>query len=413
MINAELPSILREFATEDHRWKILYGGRGSGKSWAIAQLLIIRAYSEKTRILCAREIQRSVSDSVIQLLADTIDRLGLKSFFEIQKNQIRGKNGSRFMFEGLRHNATKLKSYEGINIVWCEEAESISKESWDILTPTIRTPNSQIWVSFNPLRQHDNTYQRFIINSAPDSLVVRINWSDNPWFPKVLDVERKHMKEHDPDSYAHVWDGECATNTHGAYYQAQMRQARSEKRITSVPWEQNLPVQTFWDLGVADSTSIVFVQAVNGGKEIRIIDYEEHSGEGLAFYVKLLQDKPYIYGDHHAPHDIRVRELGTGRSRLEQAAEMGLHFNVVKNIGIMDGIQAVRSLFSRCWFDENKCKLLLDCLSTYHKQYDEINQVYKDRPVHDFSSHGADAFRYFGVGFQEPQSLQPMVIGSF
>ena len=317
------------------------------------------------------------------------------------------------MFEGLRHNATKLKSYEGINIVWCEEAESISKESWDILTPTIRTPNSQIWVSFNPLRQHDNTYQRFIINSAPDSLVVRINWSDNPWFPKVLDVERKHMKEHDPDSYAHVWDGECATNTHGAYYQAQMRQARSEKRITSVPWEQNLPVQTFWDLGVADSTSIVFVQAVNGGKEIRIIDYEEHSGEGLAFYVKLLQDKPYIYGDHHAPHDIRVRELGTGRSRLEQAAEMGLHFNVVKNIGIMDGIQAVRSLFSRCWFDENKCKLLLDCLSTYHKQYDEINQVYKDRPVHDFSSHGADAFRYFGVGFQEPQSLQPMVIGSF
>ena len=392
---------------------MLYGGRGSGKSWAIAQLLIIRAYSERTRILCAREIQRSVSDSVIQLLADTIDRLGLSSFFEIQKNQILGRNGSRFMFEGLRHNATKLKSYEGINIVWCEEAESISKESWDILTPTIRTPGSMIWVSFNPLRQHDNTYQRFIVNSAPDSLVVRMNWSDNPWFPAVLDIERRHMQVNDPDSYAHVWDGECATSTHGAYYQAQMREAKAEGRITNVPWEQNLPVQTFWDLGVADSTSIVFVQSVNGGKEIRIIDYEEHSGEGLAFYVKLLSEKPYTYAEHHGPHDIRVRELGTGRSRLELAADMGLHFSVVKNIPIMDGIQAVRSLFNRCWFDEEKCRLLIDCLSTYHKQYDEINQVYKDRPVHDFASHGADAFRYFGVGFQEPNTQQAMVVGSF
>jgi hypothetical protein len=196
----------------------------------------------------------------------------------------------------------------------------------------------------------------------------------------------------------------------GAYYADSMRQARAEGRITNVPWEQSIPVQTWFDLGVADSTSIWFTQSV--GKEIRFIDYEEHSGEGLAFYVKLLKDKPYIYDEHWAPHDIRVRELGTGRSRLELAAELGLHFNVVKNIGIMDGIQAARSLFNRCWFDEQNCKLGLDCLATYHKEYDEINRVYKSKPVHDFSSHGADAFRYFAVGWNEPQSTMPYVIGS-
>jgi phage terminase large subunit len=411
LIQTELPAIFKEFATEPHRYKIAYGGRGSGKSWAIAQLLIIEAYSKPTRILCAREIQRSVADSVLQLLSDTIDRLGLSSFFEVQKTQILAKNGSRFIFEGLRSNVNKIKSMEGIDRVWVEEAEAVTKASWETLIPTIRTPGSQIWVSFNPLRQHDDTYQRFVISPPPDAVVVKVNWSSNPWFPVELNKERLHLKETDPDLYMHVWEGECMSVAKGAYYAKQMREARAEGRITNVPWEQSIPVQTWWDIGIADSTSIWFTQSV--GKEIRVIDYEEHSGEGLAFYVKLLREKPYIYDEHWGPHDIRVRELGTGRSRLEQAAEMGLHFNVVKNIPIMDGIQAVRSLFNRCWFDEQKCKLGLDCLSTYHKQFDEINQVYKDRPVHDFSSHGADSFRYFAVGWNEPQTMASGVIGSF
>ena len=411
-IHTEMPAVFKEFAVSDKRFLIAYGGRGSGKSWAIAQLLIIESYKKKTRILCAREIQRSVSDSVIQLLSDTIDRLGLSSFFEIQKTQILGKNGSRFIFEGLRSNINKIKSMEGIDRVWVEEAEAVTKSSWDTLIPTIRTPGSQIMVSFNPMRQHDDTYQRFVISPHPDSIVVKANWSSNPWFPTELNKERLYLKEVDPDLYEHIWEGECMTAHKGSYYADSMRQARAEGRITNVPWEQSIPVQTWFDLGVADSTSIWFTQSVNNGKEIRFIDYEEHSGEGLAFYVKLLKDKPYIYDEHWAPHDIRVRELGTGRSRLELAAELGLHFNVVKNIGIMDGIQAARSLFNRCWFDEQNCKLGLDCLATYHKEYDEINRVYKSKPVHDFSSHGADAFRYFAVGWNEPQSTMPYVIGS-
>ena len=410
LIETELPAVFKAFATEKHRYRIAHGGRGSGKSWAIAQLLIIEAYSKKTRILCAREIQRSVADSVLQLLADTITRLGMDDFFEVQKTQILGKNGSRFIFEGLRSNVNKIKSMEGIDRVWCEEAEGITRGSWETLTPTIRKEGSEIWVSFNPMRQHDDTYQRFVISPPPDSIVVECNWSDNFWFPTELNKERLHLLETDPDLYQHVWMGQCMTAHKGAYYAEQMRQAKTEGRITNVPWEQSVPVQTWWDLGVADSTSIWFTQSV--GKEIRVIDYEEHSGEGLAFYVKLLREKPYIYDEHWGPHDIRVRELGTGRSRLEQAGEMGLHFNVVKNIPIMDGIQAARSLFNRCWFDEQKCRLGLDCLATYHKEYDEINQVYKSRPVHDFSSHGADAWRYFAVGWNEPQTSMPQVVGS-
>lgn len=404
--------ITRPFAEflNPHRYKVAWGGRGSGKSWAIAQLLIIEAYRKPVRVLCAREIQRSVSDSVLQLLADTIDRLGLTAFFDIQKTQILGKNGSRFIFEGLRANVNKIKSMEGIDRVWVEEAEAVTKASWETLIPTIRSEGSEIWVTFNPARQFDDTYQRFVVSPPPDSYVTKVNWSDNPWFPQALEKERQHLQTTDPDLYEHVWEGECITSTQGAYYAEQIRAAKAENRITSVPWESQLPVQTWWDLGVSDSTAIWFTQAV--GKEIRFIDYEEHSGEGLAFYAKLLQSKPYVYDEHWGPHDIRVRELGTGRSRLEQAAEMGLHFNVVKNIPIQDGIQAARSLLNKCWFDQDKCRLGLDAISSYRKEWDEINRVYKTRPLHDFSSHGADALRYWAVGWQEPLSELPQVVPS-
>jgi len=396
---------------EPRRYKVSYGGRGSGKSWTVAQLLVMKAMTSNCRILCAREIQKSISDSVIQLLDDTINRMGVAEYFEVQRNQILGPNGSRFIFEGLRANITKIKSMEGIDIVWVEEAESVTSESWDTLIPTIRKPGSEIWITFNPKRQLDATYQRFVINPPPDAYVTKVNYSDNPWFPPELEKERKHMMETDFDLYQHIWEGECLTSHKGAYYQDQMRNARTEGRITRVPWEPQIPVSTFFDLGISDSTSIWFMQSV--GREIRFIDYEEHSGEGLPFYAKLLQSKPYVYDEHFAPHDIAVRELGSGRSRIEIARDLGIHFNKVRNIGIQDGIEAARALFPRCWFDQEKCRLGIDALASYHKEYDEINQVYKQRPVHDWSSHGADAFRYFAVGFNEPLQMAPQVVSSF
>ena len=177
-----------------YRYKVAYGGRGSAKSWTIASLLVVAAYVNPIRVLCAREIQKSIGDSVIQLLSDTIERLGLQSFFDIQKTVITGTNGSRFIFEGLRSNITKIKSMEGINRVWVEEAESVSATSWETLIPTIRAPGSEIWVSFNPADELDNTYQRFVINPPPDSYVVAVNYQDNPWFPIELEKERNTSK---------------------------------------------------------------------------------------------------------------------------------------------------------------------------------------------------------------------------
>jgi phage terminase large subunit len=409
-LNLNITPKFRPFL-EPRRYKVAYGGRGSGKSWTVAQLLVMKAMTSNCRILCAREIQKSISDSVIQLLDDTINRMGVAEYFEVQRNQILGPNGSRFIFEGLRANITKIKSMEGIDIVWVEEAESVTSESWDTLIPTIRKPGSEIWITFNPKRQLDATYQRFVINPPPDAYVTKVNYSDNPWFPPELEKERKHMMETDFDLYQHIWEGECLTSHKGAYYQDQMRNARTEGRITRVPWEPQLRTQTWWDLGVADSTSIWFTQVV--GKEIRFIDYEEHSGEGLPFYAKLLQSKPYVYDEHNGPHDLAVRELGSGRSRIEIARDLGIHFNKVRNIGIQDGIEAARAIFPRCWFDQEKCRLGIDALASYHKEYDEINQVYKQRPVHDWSSHGADAFRYFAVGFNEPLQMAPQVVSSF
>lgn len=190
------------------RFIIFYGGRGSGKSFNIARALILKAYENPIRVLCCREIQKSISDSVIQMLADQIEMLGLQAFFDVQKTQIIGKNGSRFTFAGLKTNITSIKSMTGIDLVWVEEGENVSKESWDVLIPTIREDGSQIIVSFNPKNILDDTYQRFVINQPERCCSVLVNWQDNPYFPKELMEDMAQMKERDYELYRHVYEGE-------------------------------------------------------------------------------------------------------------------------------------------------------------------------------------------------------------
>lgn len=402
---------------EPHRYKVAYGGRGSGKSWSIAQLLVLKAYQSPTRILCCREIQKSIQDSVLQLLSDTIERLGLQSFFEVQKTQIIGKNGSRFILEGLRSNITKIKSMEGIDIVWAEEAENITRSSWDTLIPTIRKEGSEIWISFNPYDELDETWQRFIVASPPGTYKVKVNYHQNPWFPEELRKEAEHLEKVDNNLYKHIWLGECMANKEGAYWASQINNLEEMGRITSVPIETTLPVHTAWDLGVSDSTSIWFYQVVSG--EVRIVDYYEMHGEGLNHYIQYLQDwrtkHQSTFGDHWAPHDIKVRELTTGKSRLEIARKMGIHFKVVPMIPLQDGIQAVRNFLSKCWFDRERCLHGLRMLRNYRREFDEVHNVFKKQPLHDFTSHGADAFRYLAVSYREQKATMrgPIQSGSF
>lgn len=212
MIEVELPEKL-EFLFSPSRYKVLHGGRGGGKSHGIAKALLILAAQRKHRILCARELQVSIKDSVHKLLSDQIEAMGLGEFYRITQTQILGVNGSEFIFSGLRHNSNSIKSAEGITIVWCEEAQCISEDSWAILIPTIRAPSSEIWVSFNPDLDTDPTYKRFVLNPPPGSCVVQINWADNPWLPKVLLDEKDYLYRVDTESADHVWGGKTRRNS--------------------------------------------------------------------------------------------------------------------------------------------------------------------------------------------------------
>jgi phage terminase large subunit len=194
------------------RYKVAHGGRGGAKSWNFARALILRAYSQDTRILCAREFQNSIGDSVHKLLSDQIWNMGLAPFFTITQNSIKcnlREGRSEFLFAGIRNNVTKIKSMEGIDIVWVEEAEKVSSESWEVLIPTIRKPGSEIWVSFNPASEDDPTYKRFVVNPPDGAVVVQINWRDNKWFPEELRKEKDYLARVDWDAYLHVWEGYC------------------------------------------------------------------------------------------------------------------------------------------------------------------------------------------------------------
>ena len=266
-LSLEIPEKL-ECLLEDYRFKVVYGGRGSSKSWTVARVLLAIGRRKKIRVLCAREFQNSISDSVHALLADQIKSLGLEDFYTVQNTSIFGKNGTEFLFAGLKHNITKIKSFEGVDICWVEEAQTTSKSSWDTLIPTIRKEGSEIWITFNPELDTDETYKRFVVMPPKTAKVVKVNWSDNPWFPKVLRDEMEDLKERDMDAYLNVWEGNTRQVLDGAVYANELRKAQEEDRIRDIQVDKSIPVSTFWDLGWADNTSIWFVQTVPGGEVI-------------------------------------------------------------------------------------------------------------------------------------------------
>ena len=390
------------FLFEPARYKILYGGRGSGKSWGVARALIAIAVQKPTRVLCARELQNSISDSVIALLHDQIKAMGLESFFDVQRTAIYGVNGSEFSFAGLKHNVTSIKSFEGVDICWIEEGQAVSKVSWETLIPTIRKPNSEIWVTFNPDLDTDETYKRFVLNPPPSAQVHKVNWSDNPWFPEVLREELENLKEKDIDSYLNVWEGHTRQMLDGAVYANELRKAQEDNRIRELVIDKTIPVQTFWDLGWADMTSIWFVQAIPGG-EVRVIDFYQNCQKPIDHYAQILQDKGYVYKDWWLPHDAEHKNM-TGRSVKDILTDMGKPVRITPKLSIADGINAARMLMDRCYFDETRCADGLQNLRHYRYDVDPNTKMFSNKPLHDQHSHAADAFRYLAVGLDESGS---------
>lgn len=426
------------------RYKVLHGGRGGAKSWGVARALLLRGVANPIRWLCAREYQNSIEESVHQLLEDQVKALGLQDFYDVQKQAIYGRNGTHFGFEGLHHNVINLKSWEGADGAWIEEAQTVSKNSWNILTPTIRKDGSEIWITFNPEFEDDETYERFVLKPPRSALVREINWRDNPWFPKVLEEERLDLLERDPDSYDHVWEGKCIHWLEGAIYAKELRKAYADLRVCEVKYDPELPVYTAWDLGHTDDTAIWWYQVTHG--EIHILESYASSGGSLSEYATQILGRPvqidlvdddvvahydndvsnqelrdmavavsyrrkYKYERHWLPHDARAKTLAAkGKSIIQQlSSALGLDLmKIVPDIGVQDGIQAARMMFAKCWFDKDGCDPGMKALRRYQRELQQDERSYKKIPKHDWTSHFSDAFRMLAVATQGQVKAEPV-----
>lgn len=398
--NIQIPRAFLPLIQEKKRYKVYYGGRGGAKSHNIARALLILGMQSKQRILCARELQASIKESVHMLLADIIaSNEQLSAFYKVQKQEIIGLNGSLFMFKGLKYNATEIKSTEGVDRVWVEEAEKVSDASWEVLIPTIRKPGSEIWVSFNPKFATDPTYQRMITDADHNMFVKKVSYRDNPFFPDVLEQERVKLKKQDITAYNHVWEGEFDKRFSGHIFAQRLDAANDAGRITTVPHKRGLPVFTAWDLGKSNKTAVWFCQVV--GFQPRIIDYYDMHGQDLVPIVEDLQAKPYRYGPDFLPHDSKHERLGMVGSIKEQLQELGREVVDVQLGSISAGILQANKFIDECWFDKDLTRDGRHGLMNYKYKYNEEHKSFSTAPLKDWTSDTADAFRYLSQAYYD------------
>lgn len=381
------------------RFKVAKGGRDSGKSWTIAQLLLLEGASRPIRVGCFREVQKSLKDSVYTLLCDQIKRLGLSHFYTSTREEIRGANGTLFVFSGLSlQTKDSLKSYEGMDYAWVEEAHSVSQGSWDVLTPTIRKAGSEVWISFNPSMDTDPVYRMFCTKDRDDTVVVSINWYDNPWKSAALDSEREQMKRDDPEKYAHVYEGQCLPAVEGAIYYKEVSRLRNEGRYHAVPYDPMLKVHVVADLGFNDYMSLLLVQRL--ASEIRVIRYIEDRQRDIPSYSQELKDLKLNYGTLWLPHDARATSLTAASNQMGSTAEkqfqnLGWQVQIVPNVHVEQGIRKTREVFPRVHIDSTNAAELLNRLGRYRRHVKPDGQA--TVPVHDDQSHGSDGFRYLAL----------------
>jgi len=387
------------FLFQPYRYKVAHGGRGSGKSWGFARALLVLAAKTKLRVLCTREVQKSIKDSVHKLLADQIEGMGLGSVYTVEQARIYNALGSEFIFAGLSdQTAESIKSYEGVDIVWVEEARNVSDRSWQILIPTIRKLGSEIWVTFNPELDTDATYVRFVANQPTNSYVIQMNYEDNPWFKDTelvqerLDDQRT-LKDSD---YAYKWLGRCKPAAEGAIYADEVAQAVEQGRITNVPYDPRLKVHVIFDLGWNDAMTMTLAQ--RQVSELRVIEYIETNQKTLDWCSNELKSRGHNWGSLWLPHDGEHGDYKTGLSAKQMMERMGWDVQIVPNYpgALEDGIRKARMALPRTYFDREKASRLVECLRRY-RRHKPATTGEPGRPIHDEFSHGADGYRYLSV----------------
>jgi phage terminase large subunit len=421
-LNVDVPRALVPLL-KPARYKAAYGGRGGAKSHFFAEQIILRCYSRPTRAVCIREVQNSLKESVRQLLVDKIQKFGLGWAFDVLESEIRGvagtpAAGSLIIFKGMQsYNAENIKSLEDYDIAWVEEAQTLSDRSLRLLRPTIRKDGSEIWASWNPRYETDAIDAFFRGETPPDNaMIVSVNWWDNPWFPKVLLEEKEFDFKADAEMAEHVWNGGYEIITEGAYYARYIAQAENEGRIGYFPYDPNFPVYTSWDIGVDDYTAIWFWQ--RDDEKAWVIDYFEYSGAGpdtivphcmpelcpspaeqQAGLIEIERVEPFWYGGHYLPHDVKVREWGSG-GRQRSLTLMGYGVKPIL-VGVsadpLQRVDASRALLPLTRFNRTKRVMHgVMRLRRYSRKMNDQLGTYTT-PLHDMNSHGSDAFGEFAI----------------
>lgn len=354
------------------RYKVFHGGRGGAKSWGIARALVVMAASKKLRVLCTREVQNSIKDSVHKLLKDQIEMLGLNPWFRITNESITSASGSEFLFKGLRFDPLGIKSTEGVDICWVEEAQSVSSDSWAILIPTIRKEGSEIWVTFNPGEEQDPTYQRFIVNPPDDSITVEVNYYDNPYLPDTLRKEMEYCKRVDYEAYEHIWLGKPKSISESVIF-------RNRYRVEAFPDDLWLQADRLFfgaDFGFANDPSTLIRMFMLGTR--LYIEYEAY-GVGVE-----LDEMPQFYDSIPEVRKWPVKGDNSRPETISYLARQGFSIDAaVKWKGsVEDGV-------------------------TYLKGFEEII-------IHERCKHTADEFRHYSYKVDKKTGdILPIIVDKF
>lgn len=407
-VRLQLPRKLA-FLLEMHQYKVAWGGRGSLKSWSFARALLTLGVHQDLRILCCREVQKSLVESVHQVLCDMIKALDLSDHYRITDNAIRGVNrDTLFRFTGLSDQTVEsVKSYEGFDIAWVEEAQTVRRRSWQILLPTLfRTKGSECWVTFNPNMDTDEVWERFIVNTPPNAVVREMNWRDAVacgWWAPEQERLRQYDLVHSKNEYDNIWEGKPSVVVTGAIYSTEVLEMIRENRYRPVAFNPKLPVHRIWDLGWNDLMVCIMVQKPHPSS-LNVINYMEESQITYANMLGAMDRLGYRWGTDWLPHDAESHDPKSGTNAKKLLRGLGCTVEIISRSNPEARIKAARMMWPRIYMDNSKHDTpperpdrlvgaghLMDRLKRYKRDIPKATGE-PTGPTHDASSHGSDAF---------------------
>lgn len=405
-----LPPKLVPVFQGEARYRGAWGGRGSGKTRSFALMSAVEGYRYGSagisgQILCGREHLNSLDESSLEEVKSAIRSVDwLEDYYEIGEKFVRSKDGRiKYVFAGLRHNLDSIKSKAKLLLAWIDEAEGVSEVAWRKLIPTVREEGSEVWLTWNPEKKDSATHERYRLNPPENSNIVKVNWSDNPWFPEVLNQERLEDLERRPDTYGHVWEGDFLEFPEGAYWLREINKAYTDGRIGKLPVVESQPCMTFWDIGASDGCAIWVVQKV--GMEFRCIHFYEAWGESYSHAVKWLKSLDLIFEDMYLPHDADHKRQGqtANKSPKQMLKELmpSAKWRIVERIAELNwGIQQTSDFFPYLYIDDVTCAKGLDHLKSYRRKWSNSEQRWSHIPCKaEGHSEAADALRQMAQAF--------------